>query len=53
MLISFIASFLGFAILPLIPKRQDIDELNAIRAYNELEEGVKKTARRRLRYEKR
>ena len=53
MLISFIASFLGFAILPLIPKRQDIDELNAIRAYDELEEGVKKTGRRRLRYEKR
>ena len=53
MLISFISSFLGFALLPLIPKRQDIDELNSIRAYDELEEAIKKTGRRRLRYEKR
>jgi len=38
MLVAFICSFIGFALLPLIPMKQDIDDLRVERDKEEKEE---------------
>ena len=53
MLIAFICSFLGFALLPLIPMKKDIEEARIERDKEEEEEMEKRKERREERKKKR
>ena len=53
MLIAFICSFLGFALLPLILMKKDLEELRLQREKDEAEEDAKRKERREERRRKR
>ena len=53
MLISFICSFIGFALLPLIPLQEDLDEAAAIREEQAKKEAQERQDRREARDAKR